>query len=206
MTDSPRKFNSSKHYATGLTLSLDFAKECFNVLSHNCLSSSLPFFRTLVKMANFDTNSWYQITRQSATQSMIGTIPFSNGTGAVFFQVTNTTLPAQQWQFFPYNSTYYVLRTKDSSSIGYLGVAASNNSGVAGNTVPDIRNYTLSDNGMFWTIEPWGDGTFFFTNAANGTAWHLNSKNIHFLCLTYRERYFKTARSSFPVKDWRCRC
>ena len=39
-----------------------------------------------------------------------------------------------------------------------------------------MRNSTLSDDSMFWNISPWGDGTFFFTNAANGTAWHLDVK------------------------------
>jgi hypothetical protein len=45
-----------------------------------------------------------------------------------------------------------------------------------GRTVPIMANYTLSDASMFWQISPWGDGTFFFTNAANGTAWHLTRK------------------------------
>lgn len=39
-----------------------------------------------------------------------------------------------------------------------------------------MRNSTLSDDSMFWNIILWGDGTFFFTNAASGTAWHLDVK------------------------------
>jgi hypothetical protein len=38
-------------------------------------------------------------------------------------------------------------------------------------------NVTLVDNSMFWAISPWGDGTFYLTNAANGTAWHLQDKS-----------------------------
>ena len=39
-----------------------------------------------------------------------------------------------------------------------------------------MRNVTLSDASMFWSITPWDDGTFYFTNAGNGTDWHLNVK------------------------------
>jgi hypothetical protein len=30
---------------------------------------------------------------------------------------------------------------------------------------------------MFWSISPWGDGTFYLTNAANGTGWHLQDNS-----------------------------
>jgi hypothetical protein len=57
-------------------------------------------------MANFDTNSWYQLTLGSSTaQSFTGTPLFDHGKGAVFFQTTNTTKKEQQWQIFPFNSS-----------------------------------------------------------------------------------------------------
>ena len=127
-------------------------------------------------MANFNSNQWYQLNVIAATSdlSMDGSILYDHGKGSVFFQNTNTTLPGQQWQIYTFNSSTYVLRTKDSGHDGYLGVAVTYNGTTAGNTVPEMHNHTLSDNSMFWQITPWGDGTFFFTNSANGTAWHLD--------------------------------
>jgi hypothetical protein len=47
-----------------------------------------------------------------------------------------------------------------------------------------MRNVTLADNSMFWTITPWGDGTFFLANAANGTDWHLQVKSNSLLSMS----------------------
>lgn len=84
----------------------------------------------------------------------------------------------EQWQIFPYNSSYFVLRTKESSSIGYLAVAVGTGDvPTPGNTKAITQNYTLCDNSMFWKISPWGDGTFYLSNAQNGTDWHLNVRD-----------------------------
>ncbi|KAG0646395.1 hypothetical protein D0Z07_7648 [Hyphodiscus hymeniophilus] len=125
-------------------------------------------------MANFDTNSWYHLGARKS--SLAGTGLYDHGKGAVFATGTNASDPQQLWQFFPYNSTYYVLRTKASGQFGYMSAAAGANETTPGDTVPTMLNVTLADDSMFWTISPWGDGTFYFTNAANGTAWHLNVK------------------------------
>jgi hypothetical protein len=45
-------------------------------------------------------------------------------------------------------------------------------------------NVSFADNSMFWTISPWGDGTFFFANAANGTDWHLQVKSNSLLAMS----------------------
>ncbi|RDW71556.1 hypothetical protein BP6252_08119 [Coleophoma cylindrospora] len=128
-------------------------------------------------MSNFHTNKWYQILvalPAKADQSMVGSVLNSRGgTGQVFFNSTNITAPEQQWQIFPYNSSYYVLRSKASDSFGYLNTAAAALETTLGNTVPRMLNSTYSDDSCLWKISPWGDGTFYFTNAANGSAWHL---------------------------------
>jgi len=126
-------------------------------------------------MANFDANRWYQVLVKPAgnSQSLDGSVLFTQGQGTVFFKDTNTTDSQEQWQIFPYNSSYYVLITKASCAQGYLNTAIFVNETTLGGTVPDMRNTTQSDDSMFWQIHPWGDGTFYFTNAANRTAWHL---------------------------------
>jgi len=42
-----------------------------------------------------------------------------------------------------------------------------------GGTTPGMRNYTISDDGMFWKISPWENGYSYFTNMANGTGWNM---------------------------------
>src|SRR6266702_4241794 len=108
-------------------------------------------------MANFNSNQWYQLNVKSASTdlSMDGSILYDHGKGAVFFQDTNTTLPGQQWQIYAFNFSTHVLRTKESGHDGYLGVAVNYNETTAGNTVPEMRNHTLSDDSMFWQITPW---------------------------------------------------
>ncbi|KAF4633731.1 hypothetical protein G7Y89_g4381 [Cudoniella acicularis] len=130
-------------------------------------------------MANLNPNSWYQVTLKNDPQVMVGTSLYKNGQqGAVFFQLMNDTNTAEWFQLFPYNSSTYVLRTRDSGPTGYLGVnigAPESTAGTVneGNTVPIMANSTVADASMFWQISPWLDGTFFLTNGANGSDWHL---------------------------------
>ena len=125
-------------------------------------------------MANLDPNQWYQVTVKSGTGvSMGGSSLFDHGLGTVYFIDTNTTLPTERWQFFPYNSTTYTIRCQDTGPDGYLGTAYSANETTPGQTRPEMMNYTLTDSSMYWQITPWGDGTFYLINLANGTAWHL---------------------------------
>jgi LPXTG-motif cell wall-anchored protein len=35
----------------------------------------------------------------------------------------------------------------------------------------------IATNNVFWTFGAWGDGTYFLTNTANGTDWHMNKKD-----------------------------
>lgn len=132
---------------------------------------------------NLDQNAWYQInvTRQSG-QSLVGTPLYTNnGTqGAVFYQITNTSSPMQSWQFWPYNSSVYLLRCRDSGPNSYL--AASSLGGgdgdpaghVIGDSVPVMNSYKNTDASMFWVAAPWGDGTYYLYNLANGSNWRIN--------------------------------
>ncbi|KAF3767309.1 hypothetical protein M406DRAFT_328397 [Cryphonectria parasitica EP155] len=129
---------------------------------------------------NFDTNAWYQVNVTSQKdQCFHGTPLYEDGlTGAVFFQNTNTSNTGQRWQFYPYNSSVYLLRCEEGGPNGYLGTSlgtGSDKDRLTGNTVPWLAHYNVSDDSMFWTIEPWGDGTYYFSNLANGTGWRLDT-------------------------------
>ncbi|KAJ4424914.1 hypothetical protein N0V82_000418 [Gnomoniopsis sp. IMI 355080] len=134
---------------------------------------------------NLNTDAWYQI---SVTKfpgfSLIGTSLFRDGlTGSLFFTKTNTTKPGQRWQFYPYNSSVYVLRCEDGGPNAYLNAAkGTGNSSdhaqnVTGDTVPILANASVSDDSMFWQVEPWTDGTYYLSNLANGTNWRLNTQD-----------------------------
>lgn len=142
-------------------------------------------------MANFDPNHWQQINispngeNTGAGQSMDGSVLFTKqGSGSVFFTDTKTSAAEQLWQIFTFNSSYYVLRTQGSGPGGYMNTGLNPNESTPGKTVPQMANYSISDNSMFWQIIPWGDGTFYFTNAANGTTWHLAIKPNSLMVMT----------------------
>jgi hypothetical protein len=133
-------------------------------------------------MASFDPNHWQKITnaglQSQAGKSMAGTPLFDQGTGSVFFQDTNDTIMGQSWQIFPFNTSFYVLRTQKCGSNGFMNTRiAPSNTQEFGFTVPHMRNNSISDDSMLWTISPWGDGTFSFSNAANGTDMNLMLKS-----------------------------
>lgn len=130
------------------------------------------------RMANFDRNTWYQILWTSSSSFQGNALNFNTASteGAVYCNTTDTSSASQQWQIFPYNSTYYILRTKASSALGYLVTYCAPSEPTPGSTVPAVFNASIADDSMFWQISPWGDGTFYFTNAANGTSWHMYNK------------------------------
>jgi hypothetical protein len=147
--------------------------------------------QSYIIMANFDSNHWQQINispnseNTGQGQSMDGSVLYTKqGTGSVFFTDTNTTAAEQLWQIFAFNSSYYVLRTQGSGPEGYMNTGLGSGGLTPGNTVPLMANYLISDDSMFWKISPWGDGTFFFTNAANGTAWNLAIKPNSLMVMT----------------------
>ena len=146
-------------------------------------------------MANFANDHWYQITLkqfglEKPLLSLATANTTNNGTSPVFMQLTNTSMPNQRWQIWHAQNDSYVLRSGNSGPWGYM-VSIANRSDTAGgsssvldansgNTVPTARNYAvITDNAYLWKISPWGDGSFMFTNVANGTDWHLQKEEGH---------------------------
>jgi hypothetical protein len=132
-------------------------------------------------MANFDHNQWYQIYLEvdpgvSIKADVLAQTGAGVGQSAIYAYYTDTASPSQQWQLFAFNSSYHVIRNRNTGPTGYLGTFAQSSQATIGGSTPNMRNYTLSDNSMFWQIQPWADGTSYLTNAANGTGWHLTYK------------------------------
>lgn len=114
--------------------------------------------------------------------SLRGTSLFKDGlTGAVFDEITNSTSPGQRWQFYPYNASVYLLRCEEGGPDAFLAAARGSGSSsdpassTTGDTVPIMSNLSISDSSIFWQIAPWGDGTYYFSNLANGSDWRLNT-------------------------------
>lgn len=127
---------------------------------------------------NFDSDTWYQVNVTKFPEfSFLGTSLYNHDgtTGAVFYEATNTSKPGQKWQFYPFNSSAYLLRCQDGGPDAYLAVAVGTpETKTSGRTIAIMASYTILEDSMFWQIQPWGDGTYYFTNLANGTDWHLN--------------------------------
>lgn len=140
-------------------------------------------------MANFDSQKWYQITLQLYAKRNLKGLSLStstkNATGSVIFLDSNNASQTQQWQFFPSprnnkNPNEYILRSHHSTSLGYLTTKRISDDKASinyGNTIPRMTNFWwIGDESMYWTVEPWGDGSFKMWNARNGSAWHLGKK------------------------------
>src|SRR5436190_14103937 len=105
-------------------------------------------------MANFDSNKWYQIRKRSTDiLALAGTSLFKEGKGAVFFQLTNTSVPDQQWQVYTVEKNEYVLRPRVGGPTAYMTTTVGNSSDPnnSGNSIPRLTNYTLSDDSMYWS-------------------------------------------------------
>jgi hypothetical protein len=130
----------------------------------------------------FDTNQWYQLyVNEDKTQSLLGTSLYNKGgtKGAVFFNSTNPASKLQRWQIFPVaidGTTAYILRSGDSGPNGFVGAGYSEDDENEGKTRPQMFRGDIASNNVYWSFNNWGDGTFFLTNAANGTTYHMNKR------------------------------
>lgn len=125
---------------------------------------------------DFRTNSWYRLTTAASMTSqlsMAGAPPFIDGRdGIVTFAPSDNNSSTQQWQIFPVNTSTFMLRTKASGPNSYL--AAVHNSSLDEHTIPRMYNRSRTESSMLWSILPWGDGTFHFSNIPNGNSCHLD--------------------------------
>lgn len=137
-----------------------------------------------------DTNQWYQLyVNGNKKEALLGTSLYTgSGTkGAVFFNTTNTTLPGQRWQILPVtvnDTTAYALRCKDGGENGFMGAGFVANEETDGHTRPQMFRGDVADNGVYWTFGSWGDGTWWLSNGANTTSYHLNKKANGLLALS----------------------
>lgn len=136
-------------------------------------------------MANFNSEFWYQIyVDEDKDNSLWGTVLYDKGLhGAVFMNATQTEKANNRWQLFSVNRTTYVLRSQVGGHNAFLAAGIWDEEETPGQTVPIMINGTIADDSIYWNISPWGDGTFFMTNGANGTAWHLKKKDNGLLCM-----------------------
>lgn len=137
-------------------------------------------------MANFDPAVWYHLyVNENNESSLIGTNLYDNNNlaGSVFFQPANLTRGRQRWQIYAINDTWVVLRSREGGPDGFLGTMKSDNEETPGGTRPHMIRGNVSDDSIYWKVSPWGDGTFFLSNKANKTDWHLNKKGDGILAM-----------------------
>jgi hypothetical protein len=135
-------------------------------------------------MANFNPHRWYHLyTNENKTSAFLGTGLSGNRSGSTFFDEWNATARNQNWQFFLIKDTYYVLRSRAGGENAFLGTFYSKKEQTPGNTRPRMINGTLSDDSIYWKITPWRDGTFYLSNKANGTDYHLARKEDNLVAM-----------------------
>jgi hypothetical protein len=138
-------------------------------------------------MANFNNNYWYQMVLKSSSALSFASSTVSKGSGSVFFQVTNTSRASQKWQVYGTANNTYVFRSLAGGSTGYLtahGNPVDKSSVNSGNTVPTLSDYSIADMSMYWSIKPWGDGSFWMENEVNGSDWHLEKEKTGLMTMS----------------------
>jgi hypothetical protein len=137
---------------------------------------------------NFDTNTWYNVHVGNDTDSSLqGTVLYGppNATGAlkgtrgaVFMKTTDASSRLQKWQIFPLtinNTIVYAMRSQESSAKSFMATSLSDTEVEEGSTRPDMVRGDVSDRSVYWSFQKWGsEDSFYLTNAANGTTYHLN--------------------------------
>lgn len=121
----------------------------------------------------FEANSWYRLsTAASMGRQLSLAVPSLPGhQGNLTHDVPDNDKPTEQWQLFPVEPSTFMLRSKASGSNAYLTTRYSNES--RAKAVPQIHDGLKTDNSMLWRVLPWDDGTFYFSNVANGKFYHL---------------------------------
>ncbi|KAF2449012.1 hypothetical protein P171DRAFT_222790 [Karstenula rhodostoma CBS 690.94] len=131
-------------------------------------------------MANFDRNQWYHIyyNKNNETAFMGGELHNRTAqAGTTFFQTFDPKEPAHHWQFYRVeDSKFYLLRTMASGAEGFLGTRYSETEDTPGKTVPYMIRGNVSDDSIYWNVGTFPDGTFFLSNKANKTTYHLTRK------------------------------
>ncbi|KAF2126043.1 hypothetical protein P153DRAFT_323007 [Dothidotthia symphoricarpi CBS 119687] len=129
-----------------------------------------------------DTNQWYYLyVNNNKDSAMLGSPLYSeDGTrGAVFFNATDTSADNMRWQIFPVSvnsSVVYTFRSKRGGSNAFIGTAFNSAEDTEGNTQPGMVRGDVADTSVYWTFGAWGDGTWWLSNAQNGTGYHMTRK------------------------------
>jgi hypothetical protein len=139
----------------------------------------------------FDPNQWYHVYYdEDNTTALMGSVLYNKTTqsGTTFFQEYDRSNPdpAHHWQFYKVSadSDFYAMRTKASGGEGFLGTKISETEETQGNIVPYMIRGNISDDSVYWNVSIWGDGTFYLTNKANKTDWHLTRKGNSLAAMT----------------------
>lgn len=116
-------------------------------------------------MAGLDRAKWYRITSNKSDSWSLETQAFVHtAVGSVYFQKPNPSTENQLWQLYASTNGSYVLRSGEGGPNMFL-VTQWNTKFEGdindGSTVPQMMpSSQINDYSMFWSIQPWLDGTY----------------------------------------------
>ena len=129
----------------------------------------------------FDNNTWYQINWKygnSLTHSPLYVQFEEYAYGSAYLSPYDW----MRWQFIPYpqNNSQYSLRPGELGAGGCFaaaqkGLVDASCQNDCSETGPFVTNRV--DASSYWTITAWDDGSYAFSNSANGTNWLLSVDN-----------------------------
>lgn len=131
--------------------------------------------------SSFDANSWYHISSPSKESDWALDVVWGkfSSSGSVFGAPVNGQDEAgQKWQIIesPIDSSAFVLREQYTGPGGFLNVENNQTCAYQGDNchllICDMGQ--LPDETSTWYILPWGDGTYYMFNKANGSNYHMD--------------------------------
>jgi len=110
-----------------------------------------------------DGNVWYQVieSRVDFNSSMVIA-------GGILFQAASSTAN-QNWMFYKLDNGNYAIRNKATATRQQLGTCYVAKEASTSKTQPCMVDADGGDASQEWVITNWGDDTYKFTNAKNGT-------------------------------------
>lgn len=129
-------------------------------------------------MANLDPNTWYNLANGfvgNNGDSLQSGFPNPPPTGSTFLSPLNSTHNAFRWQVIHPrdDNTVYILRTQEDGANMYMGTGLNKTCSSDGCKTLVQMQPTLDDS-CRWTFGPWDDGTYYLSNKANASSWHID--------------------------------
>lgn len=135
-------------------------------------------------MINFDSNAWYKLT-----ESRVDFNTTLQESGAAVFLAPAAAGGVENWQLFQLDNGNFQIRNRNVGLERQLATCYIPDETDPSRTRPCLLP-AVGDDTQKWLINPWGDGTYYLVNVANGSSYYLDGhpNSLLFMSSTIAEQ------------------